>query len=389
MPDNAPNPMPPRPPTSQPGERMLKKVWTFIPTLFVLAAIVMVIFLGAIIHDRMNRLAEDRARGLAVERPPTNVVLMEVSPKEIRDRLNLPGIIEPWTDLTLLAKIQGEVIAVPVSEGDRVKKGDILVRIDPADYQLAVKSAQASHRLAASNLERGRELFARGLIPRAELENIETGVETARAAMENAELMLSRCTITAPMDGVIRRLDAKIGLLLNVGDPIGRFLQIDRVKAVVGIPESDVAAVQDINEVEITVQALGNRVIIARKHLLSASPDNAARLYNLELTVDNGDGSLLPGMFIRADVVKKIAPEAISIPLYTVVTRNREKFVYVEEEGVARKKPVELGILEDWRVEVTRGLAPGDRVIIEGHRTVEDGRRINVVRTLKGFEEAL
>ena len=95
----------------------------------------------------------------------------------------------------------------------------------------------------------------------------------------------------------------------------------------------------------------------------------------------------MPGMFVRAEIVKKSIEQTLSVPLYSVLSRNGDKVVFVEEGGVARRQNVELGILEEWRVQVTNGLVPGDRVIVEGHRNVEDGQHINIAKVLNGFEE--
>lgn len=369
--------------------KIVKMIWNALPLVLLTATVVFIISLFSVINAKKASLAEAQAKALANERPITNVVLLDVQPTRIRDRINLPGAIEAWTDLELLAKISGEVIDVTVAEGDKVTKGQTIARIDPADYQIALNAAKASYRLSNANLKRFQKLFEKRLIPKSELENVETQVQTTRAEMEKAELRLSRCIVTAPMTGVIRRLDAKNGLLLNVADPIARILEIDTVKAVIGIPESDVATVKNIDTVQLKVQALNNRIIEGRKHVLAASPENIARLYRLELAVANPDGMLLPGMFVRAEIVKEVAEATMSVPLYTVITRNDDQFVYVEEGGVAKRKPVELGILEDWKIQVKKGLKPGDRVIVEGHRNVEEGQRVNIVRILSGEEGTL
>ena len=106
------------------------------------------------------------------------------------------------------------------------------------------------------NIERDKAIYAKGVIPTAELDTNKTRMETARADYENAQLLYSRCTVTAPMNGIVRKLDAKVGLQLAVGDPLAEILEIDRVKAVVGIPESDVTAVRDIDTIAISLQAL-------------------------------------------------------------------------------------------------------------------------------------
>lgn len=358
-----------------------------LPRLLLIGLLVLITILFMAVTDKKDRLQAEKEATLARERPAVNTVLLNLSPSTIRDRLNLPGEIEPWTRLELLAKISGEVIEVLVSEGDRVQEGEVLARIEEDDYRIALNSATAAFELARANLERVESLFAKGLIPAAERDTVDTDMRTARAAMEEAALNLSRCTVTAPMTGVIRRLDLKKGLLLSVADPMAEILEIDRVKAVIGIPESDVAAVRKLNTVDFTVKALDGRKITGRRHFLSPAPETAARLYRLELAVDNTDGEILPGMFIRADIVKRRVENALVIPLYAVLVRNEERFVFVEEDGTAHKRPVRLGIMEEWQVQVTDGLSAGDRLIIQGHRDVEPEQEVKVIRTVNDVKE--
>ena len=174
----------------------------------------------------------------------------------------------------------------------------------------------------------------------------------------------------------------RLVFFLSVGDPVGQMLQIDRLKAVVGIPESDVVAVRKISEVNITIQALDDRKVTAKKYFLAPAPETVARVYRLELEIDNQDRSILPGMFLRAHVVKNIINDAVSVPLYSVISRNDEQFVFVALDGVVQKRPVKLGVIEKWQVQITEGLTPGEKVVVEGHRDVEDGQEIEVIQTI-------
>jgi membrane fusion protein (multidrug efflux system) len=127
--------------------------------------------------------------------------------------------------------------------------------------------------------------------------------------------------------------------------------------------------------------------IQAEKHFLSPAPENTARLYNLELKVDNPEGEILTGMFVRADIIKNQVENSIVIPFYSVISRNDEQYVYLEKDGIALKRAVSVGIMENWLVEVVEGLSPGDHLIVEGHRDVEDGQKINIIRTLEDIED--
>jgi membrane fusion protein (multidrug efflux system) len=370
-------------------ERLFSAIPTKLLLLFLVGLVAAIIGLSGTIKAEKVRMAEEKRQTLATQRPPANVVLLKVAPSTMQDRINLPGVIEPWEKLTLLSKVPGTVIDTLVQEGDKVIKGQVIARLDPADFRIALNSARAVYELAVTDQQRLATLFEQDIIPRAQIEKIDAHVKTSKAALQNAKLMLSRCTITAPISGVIRRLDAVEGLLLNVSDPVAEILQIDRVKAVVGIPESDVAMVRNIEEVTLTVQALDDKDIIGRTHYLASSPENGAKLYRMELAVGNNDHQILPGMFFRAQIVKKVYQDTMAVPIYTVIKRQDKQFVYVEKNGVAHQLPVELGIIEDWQVQVVSGLSPGSRVVVEGHRDIDQGHKLNIVRVLVDPREVL
>jgi membrane fusion protein (multidrug efflux system) len=362
-------------------------IWNNMPRFVLLMMIALIVVLIFAIKQESKSIAADKAAAGNIEKPPVNTVTLQLSPATIRDRINLPGSIKAWTDLQLLAKISGTVTEVFVSEGDHLQKGDIIARIEDDDYRIALDRAKAGYNLAKADFERDKSIYSKGMIPTADLEARKTGMQTAKADLEHAELQFSRCAITAPMDGIVKKLDAKIGLLLAVGDPIADILEINRLKAVIGIPESDVNAIRHLDTVELSLQALDGEKIFGRTHFLSPSPDSVARLYELELEIDNRDGRILPGMFVRADIIKKTVNNAIAIPFYSVISRNDEQFVYVENDGVVTKKIVRLGIMEKWMVEITDGLTEGDKLVVEGHRDVENGQEVRVVKAATSVEE--
>jgi membrane fusion protein (multidrug efflux system) len=368
---------------------IFKRMSAVLSLLFLFVLIGVIIGLSGTIKAEKQRITYEKIGAISTERAPVNVVLLDVAPTTIYDRINLPGVIEPWEKLSVLAKIHGTVVKVEVNEGETVTKGQVIARIDTDDFRIAVDSARATYELATAQHKRLASLFDEGIVPEAEIEKLEAQVKTSKSSLENAELMFTRCTITAPISGVIRRLDATEGLLLNVSDPVAEILQVDKVKAVVGIPESDVALVRDIKDVTLTIQALDNKEIVGRHHFLASSPENDARLYRLELAIDNEDNLIMPGMFFRAQLVKRVITDAVAVPLFTVIKREDQQFVFVEEDGVAKKLPVELGIMEDWRVQITKGLSPGSRVVVEGHRDIDHGNKLKTVRVIDDPREAL
>jgi membrane fusion protein (multidrug efflux system) len=109
----------------------------------------------------------------------------------------------------------------------------------------------------------------------------------------------------------------------------------------------------------------------------------------MELVVDNPDGRILPGMFARVEIVKKRFEDAFAVPLYAVISQNDENFVYLEKNDKAEKRPVELGILEGWMIQVKAGLNVGDNVIIVGHRQVDEGQTVKVIKNVTDPAEIL
>ena len=360
--------------------------WYNLPRMVLLAMGVLIVLLFVTISDKKSAIQAEQEAAVKQERPPVNTVVMQVQPAAISNRLNLPGAIEAWNELEMTAKIAGTVEEVVVKEGDTVREGDVLIQIESADYRIALERAQAAYNLAKADYQRDKSVYSKGVIPPAELEARETRMATTKADLDNAKLMYERTTIKAPIDGVVRRLDAKVGMYLGVGDPLGKILQIDQLKAVIGIPESDVTAVRGLDTVEVTIKALDDLRVVGKTYFISSSPETLARLYRLELEIDNPDHLILPGMFARANIVKQRRDQALSIPFYSIISRNNEQYVFVEKDGVVEKRIVMTGIMDEWMVEITEGLEPGENVVVEGHRDVEDGRKVKVVKTITDLE---
>lgn len=366
---------------AQPMQHTLRRrVARAFPYLLLALVVVAVILLVMRILSETKILAAEKSAALRESVPPVNVVALELRATTIEDRLQLPGTLKPWTTLKIAAEIPGKVVRMHVREGDTVAAGDLLAQLDDREHRNQHRSAQAAHETARTTVKRLEQLLAKNATTQARLDDARSQLSAARAAMDNAALSVERCAIRAAIAGTINRLPVEIGHFLNKGDPVAELLQIDRLKVSVGIPESDVDAVRRLNRFEVTIDALAGRRFEARRHYLSKTTDPAARLYDLELALDNPRGEILPDMFARVDIVKKRVTDGIAVPLYAVISRQDGHVVYVVEDGAARARSVVLGTLDGWQCEVREGLAAGERVIVVGQRNVNDGQAVKVVR---------
>ncbi|MCW5201107.1 efflux RND transporter periplasmic adaptor subunit, partial [Desulfobulbus sp. F4] len=183
--------------------------------LFILLMAVIVVLVNEKVKAKKTLIEDELRNAIAVESPPVNVVTLKLRPALLRDKISLPGSIEAWESLQLMPKIGGSIEEVFVKEGDTVRQGQLIARLESKDYEIALESAKAAYELAKTNLARNESLRSKGISTQATLEDQQNQVRQAKANVETAELKLSRCQITAPMAGMISRLDAKIGLLVN------------------------------------------------------------------------------------------------------------------------------------------------------------------------------
>lgn len=374
----------PKPKTGSTGRPRLRRA---VPALFIVLLLILIGSLVVKCHSKAEIIKAQNQAKMKKGRPAPNVMTLKLVPATIRDQIDLPGVTQPWVKLQMVAEVAGRITRKAVKEGAAVNKGDVLATIDSRDYRNAFRSAKAAYDLAVSELKRQEALNQRKVAPQSRLDTAVAQVESTRAAMDNARIALERCTIRAPFAGVVNRLLVEPGLYLAVGDPVAELLQIDRLKVRVGIPESDVDAVRRIDRFKVKIDALEGRIFETRKYFLSKTADSMARLYSLDLTLDNSQGAVLPDMFARVEIIKKEVPEGLSIPLYSVINRNDDRIVYIVEDNRARIRTVELGLLDGWQVQVRAGLTQGQEVIVVGHRSVNDGQQVNVVRRVTSPED--
>ena len=368
---------------------LLRFVWGLVPWLMVGCV---VWFMGVtatrIIAER-GRLEEARKAAGKKEIPPARVITLTMASKRFEDTISLPAQVEPEEEVWVKAEVSGQVVAIRAKEGHTLTSGQVLVEIDARDYKNRLARITANYTLARLEYDRNLALARSNATSKSALDSIEAQLKDLEAQQEEAELALSRTSIKAPISCILNEISAKKGDFVGVGDPVAQILQVDRVKVTVGVPESDVAAVFDVREADVIIDALDNRRIRGRKIFLARKPRSLARLYDLELAIPNPDGRILPGMFARVELVKEAFPRALTVPLYAVITQGEETYVFVEHGGTAHKRPVRLGALSGWQVHITSGLSDGDEVIVVGHRALEHGQAVKVIKTVGDAGEIL
>ena len=369
--------------------KLLRFVWSAIPWLMVALIVAFVVTMGSRIKEKKAHLEEAKKAAMKKEVQPVGVITLTLKPRRLLDKINLPAQVEPYEDVLIKAEVPGQVVKVFVEEGQAVETGQILVQLDDRDYRTRLARIEANYQLAKLDYNRTAALAKMKATSIAKLDSIQAQLKDLEAQVSEAQLALSRTRITSPLCCLLNEINAKQGNFVAVGDPVARILQLDQVKVTVGIPESDVAAIFDLDKADVIIEALDGLRVTGHKIFLSRQPRNLARLYDLELRVPNPDGRILPGMFARVELVKQVFNRALAIPLYAVITQGDDRFVYIEKESRAKKRNIKLGALIGWQVHVTSGLRAGERVIVVGHRLLDDGQLVEVVKNVNDPREIL
>ncbi|MBW1856954.1 MAG: efflux RND transporter periplasmic adaptor subunit [Deltaproteobacteria bacterium] len=369
--------------------KLLRFVWSAIPWLMVALIVAFVVTMGIRIKEKKADLEEETKAAIKQDVPAVRIITLTLTPRRLVDKINLPAQIDPYEELWVKAEVPGRVIEVLVKEGQMVKKGQILMKLDDRDYRTRLARIEANYKLAKLNHERTKTLVKKKIAATTKLDEIEAQLKDLTAQRNEATVALSRTSITTPLSSFLNEISAKMGDYIGVGDPVAQILEIDTVKAIIGVPESDVAAIFDLNEADIIIEALGKRRVKGNKIFLSRKPRTLSRLFDLELSVPNPDGRILPGMFARVELVKHVYEDAVALPLYAIITQEDERFVFIEKEGRVEKRRVTLGTLIGWEVHITSGLKAGERVVVVGHRLLDDGQAVEVIKNVSNPNEIL
>lgn len=307
---------------------------------------------------------------------PVRVELAVANPLDQREQA--VGVVATLDSVELRPETSGLVQAVLFTDGQAVRKGQVLVRLRDADAQAGLVDARARARLATLALARAQSLLDRGDVAQADVDRAEADDALARAAVTRAEEALRRTTIAAPFDGVVGRRDVSEGQTVDPSRVLTRVESLTHLAVDVALPEAALATVAVDQPASITLDALGVRV---PAHVSYVSPRVRAesRTVDVRVAFDRADPRLRPGMSARVEIVTSQRPEAILVPTQALVPgANGMSLWLAGADGVAALAPVQTGARQADRIEITSGVKVGDRVIVEGLSRLRPGAKVVV-----------
>jgi len=331
------------------------------------------------------------AETAAVSIGPENIVVVKAT--EIRTGPAISGTLAPEEEATLRSELSGAVVQTYVDQGQRVNKGQDLVRIDDTALRDAVlsarsgvASAQSNYENAERNLQRSETLLKAGAIADRDAEQARTSAKLAqsqladaRARLTNAETQLAKANVKAPFAGVVSARPVNAGDVVSPGTALVTVVNPATMRLEASVPAEDLTSVRLGLPVDFTVNGYPGRHFTGRITRVNPVADPATRQVRIIASIPNAGGTLVGGLFAdgRVSSETRTAP---SVPISAVDERGVRPSVVAIKNGKTQKVDVALGIRDDATetVEIRSGVQPGDTVLVGAARGISVGTAVRV-----------
>lgn len=293
------------------------------------------------------------------------------------DSIQALGTARASQAVEITSRVSSVVEEIRFEEGGMVQTGQVLVTLEAAEVQANLEAARAALAESLSLYERNRELYATGAVSVSQLQQLETRMRADRALVAVAEAALAEHVIRAPFAGRVGLLQVSVGSLVQPGAVITTLDDTNPIELDFSVPELFVGTLEPGQAIVARSGAYPETEFNGTVQTVATRVDTVTRAVTVRAVLPNPARLIKPGMFLTVRLIRKTAP-ALLIPEHAVVPENERQFVFVVEDGVARKRAVQTGRRRPGMVEITAGLAPGETIIVEGTLKVRDGTPVTV-----------
>jgi membrane fusion protein (multidrug efflux system) len=291
------------------------------------------------------------------------------------------GTLRSDESVVVRPEVAGRVAEILFTEGQRVSRGQPLLRLDASVQRAEAEQARANLTFARTKHERAIDLQRKGFISAQALDEAQNGLKVADAALRLAEARLAKTEVRAPFSGLIGLRSVSVGDYVKEGQDVVNLEEIDPLKADFRVPEIYLSQVKTGLALQVTLDAAPDRTYDGRVLAINPLLDANGRAIVIRARVANPDGRLRPGMFARVRLLTDIKRSGVLIAEEALFPVGDDKYVYKVVDGRAQRQRVELGQRLGGKVEIVSGLTARDTVVTAGHFKLRDGM---AVRTQAG-----
>jgi RND family efflux transporter MFP subunit len=333
--------------------------------------------------------------------PPASAAVLEFAAADLTGAelramaptVQLSGTLRPWREATIKAKVAGELMVLSVREGDAVKQGQIIGRIDASDYrarlagsEAEVAAANATLVVAEKNQASQESLLAKNFISRNAYDTTagnrdaaKARLDAARASADVGRKALADTTLIAPIDGIVSARLAQAGERVPVDGRIVTISDISRLELAATVPAGEAARLAVGAEIALGVEGLDGVPVSGRIERINPAAAPGSRSIELYAVIENRAGRLRGGLFAQGQAVAGAAEERIAVPGSAVREEGGDQVLYVLTAGKLQRRPVKTALSQGGWVAVTQGLAAGEQVVRYNLGPLKDGSPARVV----------
>jgi len=303
------------------------------------------------------------------------------------------GEVRARVESRLGFRVAGKIVARKVDVGTQVKRGQVMMQLDPQDLQLAQAQANAGLKAAESNLslakaeyERYKDLREKNFVSQAVLDTKETAYQAAQAsyaqaaaAFKNQSNQTGYTTLVSDVDGVVTGVDAEVGQVVGAGTPVVRVAQAGEKEIVIGIPEDKVDVLRRISDVRVKIWAHPNELIRGKIREISPIADPATRTYTTKVSIPSAPADVRLGMTAYVTFAAKSPNAMIKVPLTALHQERSVTSVWVVENNAVRLVPVQVGAPSGNEMLLTGGVTSGQTIVTAGVNLLKQGQKVSIL----------
>jgi len=311
------------------------------------------------------------------ERQPTRVGVVSPEIREIENAVSAIGTLRPMRAVDIVPNVAGRVIEVPVTSGQEVSEGAILVQLDDRAQRAALAEAEATLSEADQEYRRYQQLEESNTAAEARLEQARGAFLRAEALMQMAEAALEDRVIRAPFAGTLGLIDIEAGAFLNDSEALTQLADLSSVEVSVTLPERYYEQVIPGQKLEVSTPAYPTSTFEGEVLLRATQIDLGTRSFEIRARIDNGDGRLVGGMFANSRLVLDTY-DGLAIPDDAIISQGISTYVYIIADGAAVRTDITVGATLGGMSEVRDGLNENAQVVVAGWDELTDGATVQI-----------
>ncbi len=307
-----------------------------------------------------------------------SVAVAPVTTEPVERRIDITGTLAPWEEATVSIEVDGRLTELPVDLGDQVKKGDVLCRIMPVEYEWKKTQAEADLMKAESDYKRVQKLHADNVVAKDQMDENRRKLDVASAAADLARKKLADTVLRAPFDGAVGKRLVNSGEYVRSGSAAFYLVRLNPIKFRGDVPERYSGDVHKDDHVLAYTDAGRDYSFPGTIVRVGPSVASDSRSFSVEAEIDNSENKIKPGSFARVSILTQKVDTMLTVPETAVTTFAGTPRVFVAKDGKAVERVIEkAGKMRD-RVLVAKGLAEGEQVVTTGVELLTDGKPITI-----------